>query len=126
MSHVLYTCSVTAACTAVGCEQLMTVITPHMSCYCCCHMLGDSVEESQSLLLRQQGNEAFKAGQHQQAIDLYWQAVSKNPEDYALFNNISLAALKLGDFGQVMMNSRVILPHLVVLYASTNWVSIDA
>jgi hypothetical protein len=27
VSHVLHTCSVTAACTAVGREQLMTVIT---------------------------------------------------------------------------------------------------
>lgn len=52
-------------------------------------------------MLRQQGNEAFKAGQHQQALDLYFQAVAHNPEDYALFNNISLAALKMGDFGKV-------------------------
>ena len=55
-------------------------------------------------MLRQQGNEAFKAGQHQQALDFYWQAVSHSPEDYVLFNNISLAALKLGDFGQVIMH----------------------
>ncbi len=55
------------------------------------------------MVLRQQGNEAFKAGQYQQATDFYWQAVGHNPQDYAVFNNISLAALKLGDYSQVSL-----------------------
>lgn len=54
--------------------------------------------------LRQQGNDAFKAGQLQQALNYYWQAVEHNPQDYALFNNISLVALKMGDPKQVRAN----------------------
>ncbi len=55
------------------------------------------------MVLRQQGNEAFKAGEYQQAIDFYWQAVCQNPQDYAVFNNISLATLKLGDYNQASL-----------------------
>jgi hypothetical protein len=66
-------------------------------------------------LLRQQGNEAFKAGQHQEALDFYWQAVGHNPEDYALFNNISLVALKMGDFSQVWVQGEPVLTCIRLL-----------
>lgn len=78
-----------------------------------------AAEESQALGLRQKGNDAFKAGQLQQALDFYWQAVSHNPQDYALFNNISLVALKKGDVKQVGVSNhsnpapRACLPALV-------------
>lgn len=68
-------------------------------------------EEAQALVLRQQGNEAFKAGQYQQAVDFYWQAVGHNPQDYAVFNNISLAALKLGNITEVSWH---LAPHSVL------------
>jgi tetratricopeptide (TPR) repeat protein len=76
-------------------------------------------QEAQADGLRQQVNEAFKAGQYQQAIDCYWQAVSHNPQDYALYNNISLAALKLGDIEQVGLQMERGL--LAVLFALSYW-----
>jgi hypothetical protein len=36
-------------------------------------------EEAPAVGLKQQGNDAFKAGQLQQALDFYWQAVTHNP-----------------------------------------------
>jgi hypothetical protein len=76
-----------------------------------------AAEESQALGLRQQGNDAFQAGRLQEALDYYWQAVSHNRQDYALFNNISLVALKKGDVKQVgasnhnnTLNLRACLP----------------
>ena len=60
-----------------------------------------SAEEARSLELRQQGNGAFKEGRLEEALELYWEAASHNPQDYALFNNISLVALKQGDAHQV-------------------------
>jgi len=59
-----------------------------------------AAEEAQSLSLREKGNDAFKAGKLQKALDSYWQAVQHNPQDYSLFN-ISLAALRKGDAKQV-------------------------
>lgn len=47
--------------------------------------------------LRESGNAACKAGQLRQALDLYWQAARQNPQDFAVFNNISVTALRLGD-----------------------------
>lgn len=66
----------------------------------CCVVISVA-EEAKSAALRARGNAAFKAGQLQEALDLYWEAVLSNPQDYALFNNISLAALRLGDLKQV-------------------------
>jgi hypothetical protein len=78
-------------------------------------MSNVAAEEAQSLVLRQQGNEAFKAGQHQQALAFYWQAVSHNPEDYALFNNISLAALKMGDVSQVWVQGKSVMTCMLLI-----------
>jgi hypothetical protein len=58
-------------------------------------------EEAQGLGLRQQGNDAYKAGELRQALKLYWKAAQHNPQDYALYSNISLVALKLGDAKEV-------------------------
>lgn len=63
-----------------------------------------AAEETRSAALRAQGNAAFKAGQLQEALDLHWEAVKANPQDHALFNNISLAALRLGDAKQVCVH----------------------
>jgi hypothetical protein len=53
------------------------------------------------LELRQAGNAAFKEGRLSEALRLYYQAAGHNPQDYALFNNISLVALKNADPHQV-------------------------
>lgn len=64
---------------------------------CCCAV----AEEATSLELRQTGNAAFKEGRLSEALQLYHQAAAHNPQDFALFTNISLAALKNGDPQQV-------------------------
>jgi hypothetical protein len=56
-----------------------------------------AAEEAASLQLRQSGNTAFKEGRLSEALALYYQAASHNPQDHALFNNISLTALRNGD-----------------------------
>jgi len=61
-------------------------------CVLCC-----PAEERSSLDLRQQGNTAFKEGRLAEALQLYYRAASHNPQDYALFNNLSLVALRMGD-----------------------------
>lgn len=70
----------------------------------CCVDIA-AAEEAKSAALRARGNAAFKAGQLQEALDLYWEAVMFNPQDHALLNNISLAALRLGDLKQVCVSA---------------------
>jgi tetratricopeptide (TPR) repeat protein len=70
----------------------------------CCVDIA-TAEEAKSAALRARGNAAFKAGQLQEALDLYWEAVIFNPQDHALLNNISLAALRLGDLKQVCVSA---------------------
>jgi Flp pilus assembly protein TadD len=60
-------------------------------------------DEARSLELRQQGNAAFKQGELHQALAWYWQAITLNPGDTAVLNNISLACLKQGDVQQVWL-----------------------
>lgn len=53
--------------------------------------------------LRQAGNTAFKEGRLPEALRLYYEAAGHNPQDYALFNNISLVAVKMGETHQAML-----------------------
>jgi hypothetical protein len=60
-----------------------------------------AAQEAKALEHRQSGNTAFKEGRLADALGHYYDAVGHNPQDCALFNNISLAALKMGDPHQV-------------------------
>lgn len=72
-------------------------IKVHAYCTLSCSPCLPAAEEATSLQL----NTAFKEGRLSEALRLYYQAASHNPQDHALFNNISFAALKNGDPHQV-------------------------
>jgi Ca2+-binding EF-hand superfamily protein len=52
--------------------------------------------------LKEQGNEAFKAGKHAEAIDLYSQAIKLDESNHILYSNRSAAYLKSGDANKAL------------------------
>lgn len=46
--------------------------------------------------LKEQGNAAFKAGDHETAIQFYSEALAEDPKNYAIYSNRSAAYLKIG------------------------------
>ena len=58
-------------------------------------------DESAAAALRERGNTSFKGGEYEAAVEHYWAAARLNPQEPALFNNLSLAYLKMGDAKRV-------------------------
>ena len=56
--------------------------------------------------LKEQGNDRFRAKNYRGAIDLYTQAIEKNPNLAALYGNRSAAALMLGRHGDVIADCK--------------------
>lgn len=54
--------------------------------------------DAAQVALKDRGNEAYKAGNFETAVELYTQGIEQDPTNAALFSNRSAAYLKLGDF----------------------------
>jgi len=66
----------------------------------------DSSAQSQALSqLKQQGNDAFKAGDHEAAINFYTQALELDPTNVALLSNRSLAFKFLKRFDEALQDA---------------------
>ena len=49
-------------------------------------------------ILKEDGNEAFRAGDHRRAVALYTEALTEDPTNHAVFSNRSAAHRNLGEF----------------------------
>lgn len=54
------------------------------------------------MTLKEQGNDAFKEKNFQQAIDLFTQAISENPTDHLIYGNRSASYYKLSQFEKAL------------------------
>ena len=74
-------------------------------------MSGDSLPDYQihANALKDEGNEAFRKGDTQRAVECYTQAISLNPDDHVFYSNRSAAYMKLDSISKALKDGEMCL-----------------